>query len=66
MTRQNFIPASNPENPMILALIPYWDMGNHANAKVIIILFFFITALTFIFLAVGQSNTAKAGSRTAD
>lgn len=33
MTRQNFIPASNPENPMILALIPYWDMGNHANAK---------------------------------
>lgn len=33
MTRQNLIPTSKPENPMILALIPYWDMGNHDNAK---------------------------------
>lgn len=33
MTRQNLIPTSKPENPMILALIPYWDMGNHDNAN---------------------------------
>ncbi|XP_014287152.1 actin-histidine N-methyltransferase isoform X1 [Halyomorpha halys] len=33
MTRQNLIPTTQPENPMILALIPYWDMGNHDNAK---------------------------------
>ncbi|KAF6211836.1 hypothetical protein GE061_012352 [Apolygus lucorum] len=33
MTRQNFIPASSPDDPMILALIPWWDMGNHDNAQ---------------------------------
>ncbi|XP_024085176.1 histone-lysine N-methyltransferase setd3-like [Cimex lectularius] len=33
MTRQNFIPANSPHYPMVLALIPYWDMGNHDNAE---------------------------------
>ncbi|CAA9994502.1 unnamed protein product, partial [Nesidiocoris tenuis] len=33
MTRQNFIPASSQGSPMVLALIPWWDMGNHDNGE---------------------------------
>ena len=34
MTRQNFIPSSSSKNSMVNALIPFWDMSNHTNAKV--------------------------------
>ncbi|XP_039294204.1 actin-histidine N-methyltransferase [Nilaparvata lugens] len=33
MTRQNFVPCSDASEGMVNALIPFWDMCNHANAK---------------------------------